>query len=206
MKELNEYEKDIAAIRNTMERSLKVVSLSGLSGILAGIYALVGASISYFSIGIPISARQLENFTISADQLAITIGIALSVLFFAVISAYLLTKRKAKKIEVNVWNTAGKRALTQFSIPLVTGGLFVLILLLNNQYALVAPTTLLFYGLGLVQASTNTVDEIRYLGILQIVVGLICAAFPAYGLILWAFGFGVLHIVYGTIMYSKYDQ
>jgi hypothetical protein len=205
MKEVKEYEKDIAAIRNTMDRSLKVVSLSGFSGILAGIYALIGAAMCYLYVGIPVNAKTVANVNLTDDQLASTIGIGLTVLFFAILTAYLLTRRKAKKMEVNVWNTAGKRLLSQFSIPIATGGLFALLLLLTDHPILVAPATLIFYGLALIQASANTVDEIRYLGFLQIMVGLICTGFPAYGLILWAFGFGVLHIVYGAIMYSKYD-
>jgi hypothetical protein len=91
------------------------------------------------------------------------------------------------------------------AIPLVTGGIFILIMLNSGHFGLAAPACLIFYGLALIQASTNTVDEIRYLGYSEILLGLISAMLPGYGLIFWSLGFGVLHIVYGAIMHNKYD-
>jgi len=41
---------NLESIRQLMERSVKFVSLSGLSGILAGIYALIGAVLAYREI------------------------------------------------------------------------------------------------------------------------------------------------------------
>jgi hypothetical protein len=71
---------------------------------------------------------------------------------------------------------------------------------------LAAPACLVFYGLALIQGSANTFDEIRYLGFSEIILGLISASVPGYGLVFWAIGFGVLHIIYGVIMYNKYDK
>jgi hypothetical protein len=96
--------------------------------------------------------------------------------------------------------------VVNLSIPLITGGLFILIVLGTGHYGLAAPASLIFYGLALIQASSNTYDEIRYLGFSEIILGLISAILPGFGLIFWALGFGVLHIVYGTIMYNKYDK
>jgi hypothetical protein len=95
---------------------------------------------------------------------------------------------------------------TNVAIPLITGGVFILIMLYNGHFGLAAPASLIFYGLALIQGSSNTFDEIRYLGFCEIILGLISAFFPGYGLIFWALGFGVLHIVYGVIMYNKYDK
>ena len=47
MKEEQNYIQDIAEMRSMMERSSKFLSLSGLAGIMAGIYALSGAYIAY---------------------------------------------------------------------------------------------------------------------------------------------------------------
>ena len=41
---------DLQAIREIMERSSKFLSLSGLSGIFAGVCALIGAAIAWFII------------------------------------------------------------------------------------------------------------------------------------------------------------
>ena len=44
------FEQDLASMRKLMERSVKFMSLSGLSGVLAGIYALAGVAIAYFRV------------------------------------------------------------------------------------------------------------------------------------------------------------
>ena len=45
-----DYLKDISEIKNLMNKSSRFISLSGLSGILAGIYALVGAAMTYYYV------------------------------------------------------------------------------------------------------------------------------------------------------------
>jgi hypothetical protein len=90
--------------------------------------------------------------------------------------------------------------------PLVTGGLLILILISRSYYGIITPATLIFYGLALVSASNFTFADVKYLGLLEIALGLIAACFPGYGLLFWAIGFGVLHIIYGSMMYLKYDR
>jgi len=91
-------------------------------------------------------------------------------------------------------------------IPLATGGLFILILLSRGYYGVTAPACLIFYGLALINASRNTYSEVRYLGFTEIILGLISALIPGYGLIFWAIGFGAMHIVYGAVMHFRYDK
>jgi hypothetical protein len=92
------------------------------------------------------------------------------------------------------------------AIPLVTGGLLILIFLSRGYYGIITPSTLIFYGLSLISASNFTFSDVKYLGLLEIALGLIAACFPGYGLLFWAIGFGVLHIIYGSMMYLKYDK
>ena len=91
-------------------------------------------------------------------------------------------------------------------IPLFAGGLFVLGLLYHNEWHFVAPACLIFYGLALVNASKYTLSDIRYVGIIEILLGAVNMYFAEYSLWFWAVGFGVLHIVYGLIMWWKYDR
>ncbi|MGE5429024.1 MAG: hypothetical protein ACM3O8_14110, partial [Methylococcaceae bacterium] len=65
---------------------------------------------------------------------------------------------------------------------------------------------LIFYGLALVNAGKFTLSEVHYLGITEIVLGLMAAVFINWGLLFWALGFGVMHIVYGMMMYYKYER
>jgi hypothetical protein len=204
MKENQAYEKDIASIRQLMERSVKFLSLSGLSGILAGVYALIGASVVYLLFQYPQAPWQYRHESIK-DSLPLLLTIALLVLTASLITGYWLAARKAGRLNVKFWDSTTKRLVVNLTIPLVTGGLFIGALLLSGHYGVAAPASLIFYGLALINASPNLYDEIRYLGFCEIGLGIISSFLPGFGLLFWALGFGVLHVVYGTLMYKKYD-
>ncbi|MBN8642378.1 MAG: hypothetical protein J0L86_11260 [Flavobacteriales bacterium] len=199
--EEKDYLKDIQDIRSMMAQSSQFISLSGLSGILAGIYALIGAFIANFLI----ENDRSYYITYDSPTFQLLILIALGVLFLSVVTAYLLTVKKAKKLGEQVWNPTSRRLIVNFSIPLATGGIFTLLMLKNGYFLIIAPITLIFYGLACVNASKYTLRDVRYLGITQIVLGLIAIEFPGYGLHFWAVGFGICHILYGSIMHYKYD-
>lgn len=201
------YLNDIAEIKEMMNKSSRFISLSGLSGVLAGIYALIGAAYAYTLIYENTSiADDYKNLIITEDTAIKLVLIAITVLFLSILTGFLFSINKAKKRNENVWNLASKRLLVNFLIPLVTGGIFTLILIEKDIISLVAPATLLFYGLACLNASKYTLGDIRYLGISIIFVGLLSTWFLGYGLLFWALGFGVCHIIYGSLMYFKYDR
>ena len=207
MKEIQEYEKDIASIRNMMERSVKFISLSGLSGVLAGIYALIGAAVAYNIVYSPPSVLGVRLHYADEQSVVIKLAIiAIIVLLLSLGTGFWLSARKAKKLGTTFWNKPSKQLMIDLIIPLTTGGLFILILLSRGYFMIVSSSCLLYYGLALIYASRNTYKEIQYLGFTEIVLGLLAAYLPGYGLIFWAIGFGVMHIVYGTIMHFRYDK
>jgi hypothetical protein len=201
MEEKN-YLQDINEIKNLMNRSTQFISLSGLSGVMAGIYALVGA---YVGRNFLASEQSRYDIRYSATFTSMVLT-ALTVLVLSVVTALVLTHFKAKKQNEKVWNSTSKRMVVNFLIPFVTGGIFALLLLRSENYGLIAPVTLIFYGLACVNASKYTLRDVRYLGITVVILGLISTEFPGYALEFWALGFGVCHIIYGSIMYFKYDR
>jgi hypothetical protein len=202
-----DYQQDLASIRNLMERSVKFISLSGLSGILAGTYALAGAFVAYFIIQypLPVTAYRQESVQDSSIVFKLLL-IATMILIASIATGFLLSAKKARKNGMTIWNETSKRLIINLLIPLVSGGIFILILLYNGHYGIVASACLIFYGLALINASANLYEEIRYLGYSEIILGLISASLPGYGLLFWAIGFGALHIFYGGLMYRKYDR
>ena len=207
MKDIPEYEKDLASIRTMMERSAKFLSLSGLSGVLAGIYALIGAGAAYYIVQYPVSPFDYRTYSIrEGDTILVLIFIAIVVLAASISTGLWFSNKKAKKSGLSLWSPTTRKLIVNISIPLVTGGIFILVMLYTGHFGLAAPASLIFYGLALIQGSPNTYDEIRYLGFSEIILGLVSAIYPGYGLIFWALGFGVLHIVYGAIMYNRYDK
>jgi uncharacterized membrane protein (Fun14 family) len=190
-----------------MERSAKFISLSGLSGVLAGTYALIGSGIAYYLIQYPLPITAYGQESIQQPSVVLKLMlIGIAVLVASLVTGFWLSYRKARRHNTSVWNETSKRLVINLMIPLVTGGIFILILLYNNHYGVVAPACLIFYGLALIQASGNLYEEVRYLGYSEIALGLISAVLPGYGLLFWAIGFGALHIFYGTLMYRKYDR
>jgi hypothetical protein len=200
---------DIKDIRQIMERSSRFISLSGLSGIAAGVCALAGAFIAYGILDKYYGSYNSSGFFSGDDFSRLKIKLTLlggGVFVIAFISSFYLTWRKAKKMGQPIWNLTSKRLAWNMIIPLATGGAFILGMLRYDAWMFVSSTSLIFYGLALVNASKYTLTDIRYLGYCEIILGLINMFFIGYGLWFWAFGFGVLHIIYGISMWWKYER
>ncbi|KQC34307.1 membrane protein [Nonlabens sp. YIK11] len=208
----NKYADDLKEIRQIMDKSTRVLSLSGLSGVLAGIYALVGAYIAQSIVTEAYNNGYQDSMSLflelsfqenTALQLLLLCGVILAL---ALVTAYILTYRKAKKSNQKVWNKQSFRLLGSFAVPALTGAIFTLVLWQYGLVGLVAPAMLIFYGLACFNASKYTFGTVRYLGLTCIAIGLVNTQFIGYGLYFWALGFGVCHIIYGTIMYLKFDR
>lgn len=205
--EANKYLKDIQDIKEIMNKSTLCLSLSGLSGVLSGVYALIGAWFAYKTIYFDdYIGNPYKNLVISEAAVYRLLTIALVVLVASIATGVIFSMRKAKMQNESIWNTASQRLLINFSIPLVSGGIFILFLIEKEILNLIAPLTLIFYGLACVNASKYTLRDVRYLGITLILLGLLSTWFLNYGLLFWALGFGVCHIIYGSMMYFKYDR
>lgn len=201
-------------IRRIMDRSSRFISLSGLSGISAGIFALAGAFIAwpyvygrkdlYIADGTSFFSGQSAG--LSAVLNTWIFWIALATFLCAFVSAFFFTWLKSRKQGIPLWGKTAKRLMLQVAIPMAAGGLFLLKLAQFGTFGLIAPGCLIFYGLALINASRYTLDEIRYLGYTEVLLGLAGMWFVGYGLYFWAAGFGVFHIVYGAFMWWKYEK
>jgi len=207
MKEEKDYIKDINEIRSMMERSSKFLALSGWEGILAGIYALSGAFIAYkvFNFNPDKISYTLESGGTTAGYMNVFI-LAIAVLILALGSAVLFSNMKACKRGEKLWNPTTRRLLANMSVPLVAGGLLILILINKGLIGLIAPCTLIFYGFALYNASMLTYKAVKILAFVEMGLGLVGAYFVEYGLLIWALGFGVVHIIYGIYMHYNYER
>ena len=185
-----------------MNRSSRFISLSGLSGISAGIIALIGAYVAYQTVYIN-QDFAYGKAIITNESLATLLLIAIGTIILSIGTVIYFTTRETKKRNQKAWDHQTKRLLINLAIPLITGGLFCLMLLFKGYIGMVAPLTLIFYGLALVNASKYTLNEIRSLGIIEIILGLLATHFIGFGLLFWTLGFGILHIVYGFVMHVR---
>ncbi len=202
---------DIRAIRKIMEESSRFLSLSGLSGIFAGITAIAGALVAYYIF----PGNESKDYTgyfsnlpekdISSVKWQL-ITVAASVLVISVLFALYFSIKKARRDRKNFWTPVSRRLLINLLIPLAAGGIFVISFMVQNQLQFIIPGFLIFYGLALVNAGKFTFGEVFYLGILEIITGLASAFVSGWDLIFWIFGFGILHVAYGVTMYRKYES
>lgn len=199
------HQEDLVHIRSMMERSSRFISLSGLSGVFAGLSALLGGVYVYQLF----KANGIEYFEdnhqlYSTSLITELILTAFVILFFALAFGIFFTVRKSKKLNLPIWTSATKNMLFNLAIPLIAGAVFCFALVYHQMFILVAPSTLIFYGLALLNAEKYTYSDIKYLGFSEVVLGSIALFFMGYGLVFWILGFGILHIFYGLLLFKKY--
>lgn len=200
----------IQDIKSIMERSSKFLSLSGLSGVFAGISALIGGGIAIKIIQsdtTPYVENRLQRTSNWLSQTDVKLlSVAILTLIVALIGAFYFTYKKSRKQQYKIWNSTSKRMLIALFTPLIAGGFVCLYLWTKGYYELLAPMSLIFYGVSLLNASKYTLPEIKWLGNIQIIIGLINLLFVGYGIYFWMIGFGLFHIIYGIAMWNKYDR
>ncbi|WP_310394022.1 hypothetical protein [Hymenobacter sp.] len=200
----------LTEIRAIMERSSRFLSLSGLSGVGAGVVALVGAAVGHFYLQSQYPNGYLRLMQSSAVErraaLPFLVLLAGGMIAAALLVAYYFTQRRTRHDGQPLWTAPARRLVAALAVPLVAGGLFCLRLYLGGDAATVVPGLLVFYGLALLNASKYTLDEIRWLGLTQIGLGLVCLLLPGWGLVFFALGFGLGHIGYGLVMYNRYER
>ena len=193
-------------IKRIMERSSRFISLSGWSGISAGICALIGAGFAQKSIQKYYSVEYLRNtaypFMLRIDLTLIAIFTFASALVLATFFTYL----KSRKEGVAIWGSTARRLLWNTLLPMLVGGFFIWRLIDLKEYQLLAPAALIFYGLALVNGSKYTMGEVRWLGYGEIFLGIVNLWVLHEEILFWSLGFGILHIIYGIAMWWKYDR
>jgi hypothetical protein len=208
MKKDTDYLQDIEEIRSLMEKSSKFISLSGWAGIFAGIFALLGSYIAFTYLDFNPQSLSVvpESNPFQQTQIFSVVQLALLVFLLAISFALFFTHRRAKRKDELLWTPTAKRLVINMAVPLFTGGILILLFISKGFIGFVAPFSLLFYGLALFTISKFTFDEVKILGLIEILLGLISVYKVSLGLLFWAIGFGVVHIIYGIYVYFKYEK
>ncbi len=202
----DKYIEDLKEIKDIMNRSSRFISLSGLSGITAGLIAITGAFLAHKLVFEKGAYLSFESVILPSEQFSNLLITGFGTLVLSIGLVIYLTTQETKKRKQKIWDQQTRRILINLSIPLLTGGIISLMFLVRGFVGMVLPLTLIFYGLALVNVSKYTLKEIRGLGLIEIFLGLLAFQFLAYGLIIWTIGFGVLHIIYGFIIKMKYKS
>lgn len=199
MKEQNQHLDHLQEIKKLMEKSSKSGSLSGIAGIIIGILAISGVSLTYYFLDK--SPFEPGYFLIEREKFDVLVLIAFIVLFLSLVTGAVMAVKK------DTWNDlATKKLLFNLFIPLIVGGIYSITLYYQGLFGWIAPVTMIFYGLGLFSAGKFSMPEIQFLGIIFSALGLFATFLIDYGLLIWGFGFGFLHLIFGIIIYLKYEK
>ena len=198
------YLADIRDIKEIMDRSSRFISLSGLAGVSAGIIALSGAFIGWLVLFRDIDLSEKGPQVLSLEDRLYLILIGAITLLISILVTYYFTSIQSKRKKEKLWDHTTKKMMISLLEPLVVGGIISLILLHQGYIVWILPMTLVFYGLALLSARKYTMSEVKSLGYNLILLGLIAFIYPSFGVICWALGFGLLHIIYGVFMHLKY--
>ncbi len=207
MAKVNNPLDSIDQIKSIMERSTTFMSLTGLSGILAGLFGLLTTILVSFELNsIVLNAQSLSLIASDRGLRILLAMIAIGALSLTLLTALFLTLSKARKRGHDTWDAVARRFAAHLFIPLIAGGLFTISLAYFGQLQFICPAMLLFFGLSLLNAAHFVQMDMFWLGIIEISLGVVVSFWHLGGLIFWGLGFGIAPLVYGSIMYYKYER
>jgi len=184
-------------IREAMERSSSFTAVPGWGGVLIGATALIAAAL----------AEWME----SIDRLAGLRGGRGWMLVWgwelplALMIGGVAMKRKARAANVKLLTGPGRKFVLSLAPPLVAGALISVALVRIGSFDVLPGVWLLLYGVGVVAGGAFSVRVVPVMGMFFMGLGtLTLFAPPAFGRLMMAVGFGVVHIVFGLIIARRY--
>lgn len=199
---------ELKKIRGLMERSSIYHSLSGLSGMVAGVIGIIAYAIVYFLVN-PLMEQfpqMLNSDALRIYLLKVFFAASIISLVLAFSAIFYFNWRNGLKNGISFYDAPMQKMFINLFIPLIAGGIFCLMLVREQLYLMIAPSMLIFYGLAMIQASRHTIIEIRHLGLAELALGLIAIFFQEYGMWFWLAGFGFVNLFYGAFIYLKYER
>jgi hypothetical protein len=196
--------RELKVIRQLMERPVRYSTMSGLSGILAGLAALGGLAADW-----AISSAWQDT-----PRMAMKINVLVwaGVLAVAFAGAVICTRLRERRQNMPFWSGVKKRILLTILPPFVAGVGLTLIIAYRwhtgwgpNEWGLIPAIWMLFYGLALWQVGLLSPVEVRLMGAAFLACGLAAALwFQPYPY--WSLGvtFGGFHIVYGLAVWVRH--
>ena len=211
MDPLEEQLEALRDIRNMMQYSKKFDHISGKAGIVVGSLALVIVASTYWLLEISPLTPHYYNYLYAESGKHNNVwwqlmGLYSFLLLVATWMGYHFAIKNAVQNGSDSFATPLRHLLRSTLYPLLSGGAVCLVLLYHQQEAWLAPLSLIFYGLAMVQAGQHSFSSLVILGIALILTGLFSAVFLPYALIGWAIGFGLLHIIFGSYIYYRYKS
>ena len=175
-------------IRDTMSRASRFTAIPGWGGVVMGASALVTTAIATRRSG----TMEWTLWWIGDAVVAVAI-------------ALVAMSRKARRLELSLFDAPAKRFALAYIPALAAGAVLTPVFIENGLIARLPGCWLLLYGVAITGGGTLSVRVVPLLGVLFIALGMAAFVAPAaYGDAFMAVGFGGLHIVFGFIIARNY--
>jgi hypothetical protein len=196
---LEEARENLRVIRQTMERSTKYSTLSGLSGVLIGLAAIAGVLATNWLTGdAPPGASVYRH----PSALAL---VWVSVLVMAVAIDFACNKRRAARVGKHVVSPLGAHIVLAALPAFLAGGVLTLFFYQHALLYYVWGVWMLSYGLAISAVGLFSVKPVLALGAAFVLAGAVTLLLPLpYHLYMMALTFGGFHIGYGVVMARKH--
>ena len=172
-------------IRETMERSQSFTAVSGVGGVLMGLIAL-GATF----------------LAVRTETIEAWVAVWMSAAVLSLGSALVAMTMKARAAGGSLLVGAGRKFAWNLTPPLLVGGLLTVAMTQMGAAALLPGVWLLLYGRGVVRGGAFSVGVVPLMGLAFMLVGAAALFAPAtWGNLFMAGGFGLLHIVFGILIF-----
>jgi hypothetical protein len=180
-------EDNLKYIRETMESATSFTGVSGKGYVFAGISALAAA-------------------WLAAQQTSATawLGVWMAELVLAAAVTLAMTASKARSQGSSLWSTSGIKLLLAFLPGMTVGGILTLALYLQGDLSLLPGIWMCLYGAAVMTAGVHSVRVIPVMGALFILVGALVLFTPLPANITLGLGLGILHIVFGIIVWRNH--
>jgi hypothetical protein len=174
-------------IRDTMERAASFTAVPGWGGVAIGITAVATGIVAF-----RMAAQQQFLAWLVEGVLALTIGC-------------IAVRMKSRRLALSLSSRPARRALLSFVPPLLAGAVLTTVLYRADLLTVLPGLWLLLYGAAVVTGGAFSVRIVPVMGICFMLLGGVALLAPVIsGNVFLILGFGVMHIVFGTLIARRH--
>jgi len=186
--ELHEHAMDnLKYIRQTLERAGEFTAVPGKGGVLMGLVAVLAAQVAKRQPG----ASGWLTIWMLAAVIAMSIGLAGATL-------------KSRRFQMPLFSGPGRKFIAGFAPGILAGAVLTAVLYRAGVPGFLPGVWLLLYGAAVLAGGSASVRVVPMMGACFMFAGTVALLLPGWNDVLLPVGFGGLHLIFGTVIWTKY--